>query len=174
MKTNNQEFVDMNFQEVKNISDIPKNKYLIYALSIDGKYIVLGRGKYNRAKVIFDNIDQISYNHIKSLKIRLYHLFGSHSNFKREIVITESIEHAKDLEKEKHKLFGGNSLEIDSNIIDKLFKDLKNDSRIKLFLEIAVTSRYSGLNDLRRWYKEQIISEAHWQKISNMLQLPTE
>ena len=42
----------MNFQEVKNISDIPKNKYLIYALSIDGKYIVLGRGKYNRAKVL--------------------------------------------------------------------------------------------------------------------------
>jgi hypothetical protein len=57
------------FTEIQNLSDIPKNKYLVYALSIEGKYIVAGRNQYDRAKVIFDTIDNISYGDIKPLKV---------------------------------------------------------------------------------------------------------
>ena len=57
------------FTKIQNLSDIPKNKYLVYALSIEGEYIVVGRDQYDRAKVIFDTIDNISYGYIKSLKV---------------------------------------------------------------------------------------------------------
>ena len=163
--------MDTRFREVKYLSEIPKNKYLVYALSIDEKYIVLGRGRYNRAKVIFDNIDRISYNHIKSFKIRLYHLFSFRSNFKREIVVVESQEQAKKIEKEKHRIVGGNSLKIDPQIKSELFKNLKND-RVELLFNIALLSSFSGLNDLRRWAKEKLIGESDWELISTILKLP--
>ena len=164
----------MNFQEVKSLIEIPKDKYLIYALSVNDKYVVLGRGKYNRAKVIFDDIENISYNHIKSFKVRLYHLFTSNLKFKREIIIVNSINQAKKLEKEKHKYLGGNSLVIDRQIEDRLFNLCKDEEIVTLLLRIALRSSFSGLYDLRKWYKEKIISEFHWKKISNILQLPKE
>ena len=50
-----------------NLSEIPNNIYLVYILFFNGNPVVLGHGKKNRAKVIFDNINQITTSHLKAL-----------------------------------------------------------------------------------------------------------
>ena len=62
----------------KTLNDIPKNnKYLVYILTADETPIVLGHGKYNRAKVIMDNDSVITKNHIEALFVRFYILFSN-------------------------------------------------------------------------------------------------
>ena len=44
------------------IKDFIPNKYYVYILTLDNRPIVVGHGKQNRAKIIFDDIDHITSN----------------------------------------------------------------------------------------------------------------
>ena len=101
----------------------------------------------------------------------MYHLFSPEPAFKREIIIANSKEQSKEIEKEKHKRIGGNSLEIEKSIQLSLFKNI-NNTTVELLFRIAISSSYSGLSDLKKWHNHKIISEKDWELISSKLKLP--
>jgi len=153
-----------------NLSEIPNNIYLVYILFFNGNPVVLGHGKKNRAKVIFDNINQITTSHLKALFVRLYTLFGD-GNFNRFIIECSSKEEAKIIESNLHKQIGGNNRNIPNDIRQKLFDGIENDSISKLVLEIALRSSFDGLSDIRKWKADNILSNEVWNEISEKLQL---
>jgi hypothetical protein len=153
-----------------NLNEIPNNIFLVYILLYNENPIVLGHGKKNRAKVIFDNINQITPSHLKALFVRLYTLFGD-GNFNRYIIECSSKEEAKIIENNLHKQIGGNNRNIPDYIRQKLFDGIENDSISKLVLEIALRSSFDGLSDIRKWKADNILSNEVWNEISEKLQL---
>jgi len=165
-----------NTKEIYSEKEIPKKKYVVYSLEVDNSYIVLGHGKKNRAKVIFDNINTITYSHLKSFKVRLYHLFKPENahEYVRKIIVCKDKEEAKEIEKELHgKYNGGNSNEL----LKEFGTDLINQAdcrseQVELLLKIALNSSNSGLNDLKKWYKKKIIDDKkNWDIIKHILKL---
>jgi hypothetical protein len=173
-------FVDYKDYEVFNENQIPKNNldgsdcYVVYILTYKGKPIVVGHGKEDRARVIFDSVNKKpTKSHIKSLLVRIYHIYGSsnHDDFRRYIVPQKNKSDAKELEAYLHKKFGGNSTEIPNDLKESLFKDMENDEVSKMILQMALISSYSGCSDLDKWKRKGIISAKQWESISNRLKL---
>lgn len=173
-------FVDYKDYEVFNENQIPKKNlngadcYVVYILTYKDKPIVLGMGKENRAKVIFDSIEKKpTKSHIKSLLVRIYHLYGSSNqdDFRRFIIPQNSKADAKKLESYYHKNIGGNSIEIPDDFKQKLFQGIENDEVSKMILHMALVSSYSGISDLDKWKSHGIISAKQWESISNRLKL---
>jgi hypothetical protein len=167
---------DYNSSEIKSEKDIPEKKYVVYSLEVDNCYIVMGHGKKNRAKVIFDNINTITYSHIKSFKVRLYHLFKSENEheYKRKIIVCKDKEEAQEIEKILHlKHNGGNTNELVKEFGNDLIKQADGRcEQVELLLKIALNSSNSGLNDLRKWYKKEIVDdEKVWDRIKKILKL---
>jgi hypothetical protein len=155
---------ELKLKEINNFSKIPKKKYVVYSLAVDGKFIVLGHGKKNRAKVIFDNINTITYSHIKSFKVRLYHLFKPENEYEyvRKIIECNNKEDAQKKEKRLHnEKEGGNTNTLVKDFQEDLDKALntlalskEEVGQVKLLLYISLNSSHSGLNDLKKWYKK--------------------
>jgi hypothetical protein len=80
------------------LDDIPEGSYMVYILSFNGNAIVLGHGKKNRSKVIFDSLSQITSSHLKALFVRLHVLYGN-GVFERFIIICSDKNEAKSIEK---------------------------------------------------------------------------
>lgn len=153
-----------------NVNDIPTDGYMVYILTFNNKPIVLGHGKKNRSRVIFDDKDQITKYHIKALFVRLYNLFGD-GNFHKYIIKCSSKEEAKEIENNLHREVGGNTRHIPAEIRSQLFANLNVNSVPYLLLEIALRSSYDGLSDLRKWRSDGIINDEIWAEISERLKL---
>lgn len=152
------------------INDIPNNGYMVYILVFNSNTIVLGHGQRNRAKVIFDNENQITSSHLKALFVRLYNLFGN-GEFERYIINCQSKEEAKEIEKNLHAQIGGNNRNIPNEIRNQLFNGLEPNSVSYLVLEIALRSSFDGLSDIRKWRADGILSDVIWDEISQRLRL---
>tara|TARA_B110001469_G_scaffold126862_1_gene145716 strand:+ start:132 stop:659 length:528 start_codon:yes stop_codon:yes gene_type:complete len=160
-------------EPIKTLEKIHKDQYIVYALKADNNYIVLGHGKKNRAKVIFDDINTITYSHLKSFKVRLYHLFTK-SKYERLIILCEDKKSAQKIEKELHsdtRYEGSNTNELVIDFTIALSKIWKDFPQVKLLLKIALNSSHSGLNDLRKWYVKGLIDPKDAGQIKKMLEL---
>ena len=149
---------------------MPPGCYGVYILALNERPIVLGHGRRNRARVIFDDIDSITPNHIKAICVRLYHLYGSGS-FQRYIINCSDKNEAAETENALHQRIGGNSRDLPKEILDELFSGIDPESVCALLLKIALTSSYDGLSDLRRWNKMGLLKESDWEIISHKLRI---
>jgi hypothetical protein len=154
--------------KVDNNKDISNTVYVVYILIFNGTTIVLGRGKKNRAKVILDSSSIVTKNHIKSMLIRIYTLFGE-GQFERYIICCDNIEEAKSIEKNLHSKIGGNNCNLPEYLHNKLFEGIHSDSPTYLFLKLALRSSYSGISDLYKWRKDNLINDQVWSEISKKL-----
>jgi hypothetical protein len=152
------------------VNDIVNNIYYVYVLTYNDSPIVVGHGKKNRAKVIFDDSDTITQSHLKALLVRLYRIFGDR-NFSQFVISCTSKEEAKIIEKNLHINIGGNRNEIDQNLLTRLFDGINIDSRQYIYLKLALLSSFDGLSDLKKWRRNGVISDADWEVISNRLQI---
>ena len=55
----------------KSLAEIPAKDYLVYVLEHNGRAIVVGHGKKNRARVILDSEEAITPSHLKAIFVRL-------------------------------------------------------------------------------------------------------
>lgn len=154
--------------ELSEINEIPRDVYGVYILTYNNKPIVVGHGKYNRAKVIFDDLSQITNGHIKAIFVRLYHLFGD-GEFQRFFIECSDKAEAIKIESNLHKLVGGNSRKIPSDIRDRLFSEIPKGSVLEMLLKIALESAFDGIYDLRGWRKKGILNDETWEQISSKL-----
>lgn len=155
---------------IKDKNELPSNTYMVYILATKDKTLVVGHGKLDRAKIIFDDLNHCTYNHIKSFFVRLYILFEQ-AEFHRFIIACDSKGEAIKKEKEIHRLIGGNTRSLSVTIQENLFSTLDQDSKVSLYLRIALVSSFSGMSDLRNWRKEEIINETDWNTIIELLRL---
>lgn len=153
------------------VNDISMNDYMVYILIFNNNPIVLGHGKRNRAKVIFDNENQITRGHIKALFVRLYNLYGKGKFERYTINCQKNKEEAKVIEKNLHKQIGGNNRKIPDDIRDQLFHGLNANSVSYLLLEIALRSSFDGLSDILKWHADGILNDDIWNEISQRLHL---
>jgi hypothetical protein len=154
----------------QNVNDLVNNIYYVYVLTYNNSPIVVGHGKKNRAKVIFDDSDTITQSHLKALLVRLYRIFGDR-NFSQFVISCTRKEEAKIIEKNLHINIGGNRNEIDQNLLTSLFDGINIDSRQWVYLKLALLSSFDGLSDLKKWRRKGVISDADWEVISNRLQI---
>lgn len=164
---------DHKVKQPSNVSDIEEGKEYVYILTVNQKAIVVGHGKKNRAKVIFDTPQTLpTQTHIKSILVRLYHLYGDENFvFKRYLISCDSKEKAKEIEKEIHNNFGGNKTSLPEDIKEKIFEGLKGNVLTNFVLNAALCSSYSGISDLRKWRKERLIDDQTWKVICDKLHM---
>ena len=151
-------------------NDLSSDKYMVYILIFNNIPIVLGHGKKNRAKIIFDNENQITSSHLKSIFVRLYQLYAE-GEFERFVIFCRDKDEAKEIEKVLHKEIGGNNRNIPENIKNRLFNGLEGSSIVRLILEIALRSSFDGISDLKKWRADGILNDDIWNDISERLRL---
>lgn len=149
-------------------SKIPQNQYVAYIFVCNNQAVVVGHGKRNRAKVIFDSINPkaVTKAHIKALFVRLYHLYEASPVFERYIIPCSSKQEAQKIENELHSIIGGNSRTVPHDIEGKLFSGLHPSDRVFLLIKIMFLSSYSGIYDLENWYKRGLISDVEHAEIN--------
>jgi hypothetical protein len=150
--------------------DIPRGVYMVYILTYNDTPIVIGHGKHNRAKVIFDDKSQITSVHIKAIFVRAYRLFGQ-GEFKQFVITCQSKSEAKEIEATLHRKIGGNSRNLPKDILTSLFKDISTDSIAYMVLRMALSSSFDGLSDLKMWRKDGILCDKLWGIVGGRLQL---
>jgi hypothetical protein len=153
------------------LDEVPANTPLVYILTFNDNTIVLGHGSKNRASVIFDDQNQITRSHIKSLLVRLYSLYGGPGEFLRYVILCESKEQAKEIESRLHQEVGGNVNQVPDEFKTMLFDGIDPASRENLLLNIALLSSFSGIADLFKWRNANLINDEEWQVISHKLSL---
>ena len=164
---------------------LPKNlkdERLVYILTANEVPIVLGQGKKNRAKIIFDEIgSKPTKSHFKSMFLRMYqlHYFSDSIIYKRYLIKCKDQQHAKEIEHKLHTIFGGAG-KFEKKVNNQLSQQEKDildeftdgcDEKVKLLIKLAYYSSYSGLADLEKWKKESLIEETDWKKIVEKLKL---
>jgi hypothetical protein len=153
------------------IADIPGATELVYILLWDGKPIVIGSGKSNRARVLFDDAEQCTV-HLKSLVVRLHQLYGGGERLATRLLVRcDSAATSKAIESTLHRKFGGNETKLPQAILDRLFKDIAPHSTPWLLLHQALLSAYDGQSDLKRWRKHGLIADTDWTLICGKLSL---
>lgn len=164
----------LQLEQPRELTDIPSNKnYFVYGLLHNDKPIVVGHGKRNRARVIFDNLSRITSPHLKALYVRLYHIYGNANSTFTPFLIPcgDSKEKAEEIEKVLHERLGGNHRNLPEYITDALFSNIDPQSIEWILLKIALNSSYDGLSDIKRWRKEKLIPETTWGILSEKLRL---
>jgi hypothetical protein len=154
----------------KTVSEVPRGKYMVYILTFEDRPIVLGHGKHNRAKVIFDDKQNITSGHIKALFVRVYRLFGG-NDFHQFIIECDGKNEAKEIEADLHAVIGGNSRDLPDNIKDELFKDIGDGTLGNMVLRMALCSSFDGIADLNLWRRKGILTDEIWKIISGKLLL---
>ncbi len=154
----------------QSIRDIPRGKYVVYMLTFNDKPIVLGHGKHNRARVIFDNQKQITPGHIKAIFVRAYRLFGNGS-FEQFIIECDGKNEAKEIEADLHQAVGGNSRDLPDDIKKALFNNIQTDSLACMVLRMALCSSFDGISDLKLWRSKDILDNTVWDIVGKRLQL---
>jgi len=158
----------------KSLAEIPAKDYLVYVLEHNGRAIVVGHGKKNRARVILDSEEAITPSHLKAIFVRLHHLFPDPqggTRFAPYLVTCKNKEEAKAVEKALHALIHGNDRELPDHINRALFAGIPERSIPWMLLKMALASSYDGLGDLRRWRIEGIIDDDSWKIVGDRLRL---
>lgn len=167
------EYIQTNFadraQKPQTINDLPTEQYLVYILIADGETIVVGHGKENRARVIFDDERTITAHHLKAMKIYLSRLYGNYSNYERWIIPCCDKQEASALESTIHRAIGGNSNVIPEKMKALLLEGIEKTSPASMALQMAMCSAYSGFRDLRKWRQLGILNDPTWEQISSRL-----
>jgi hypothetical protein len=158
--------------EPASINDLHDKDYMVYILERNGAAIVVGHGRKNRAKVIFDDLQRTTNGHIKAIFVRLYHLYADkHTQFLRYIVTCSSKKNAQEVEAHLHTVIKGNHRKLPSAIEGDIFEGLPSDGVAEILLKIALASSFDGLSDLKTWRRKGIIDDRVWQVICKKLQL---
>lgn len=153
------------------ITDIRPSAYYVYILTMDERAIVLGHGKKNRARVIFDSVHSNTPNHIKALIVRIYHLFSDDGVvFDRYLIPCTSKDEAKEIEAVLHRKLHGNTLKLPTGVQQKLFDGF--DGFAANPMRMALCSSFDGISDLKRWRREGILDDTIWRQITGKLNLP--
>ena len=158
-------------QRPKSIKDFIPNKYYVYILTLDNKPIVVGHGKQNRAKIIFDDINQITANHLKSLFVRIYRLFSDNKQFQQYLIECANKDEAKLIEADLHKVIGGNKRNLSNEILEKLYQGFSENCLENMILQMALCSSFDGISDIKKWRREGILKGDVWENIKNRLKL---
>ncbi len=150
---------------------IPRGVYMVYILVCDDIPIVVGHGKHNRARVIFDDERQTTSGHIKAIFVRAHHLFGNHKSLERFLIVCDDKNEAQEIEKSLHAEIGGNDRSLPDQIHRSLFQDIALDSIDAMVLNIALNSSFDGLADLKLWRRKQILNDRIWDVVATRLKL---
>ena len=160
--------------EPASIDDLHDKDYMVYILERNGEAIVVGHGRKNRAKVIFDDLQRTTNGHIKAIFVRLYHLYADkHTQFFRYVVTCSSKKDAQEVEAHLHTIIKGNYRKLPSDIEGAIFEGLPSDGVEKMLLKIALASSFDGLSDLKMWRRKGIIDDDTWNIISIKLNVPS-
>lgn len=154
----------------RSVTEIINSVYYVYILTFNNVPIVVGQGRKNRAKLIFDNIDKITQGHYKALLVRIYWLFGDGS-FEQFAIQCCNKEEAMIIEKNLHGIIGGNNTDLDQVLLNKLFHNINTNSSLWIYLKLALLSSFDGLSDLKKWRRNNIINDQDWEIISQRLKL---
>ncbi|WP_438971886.1 hypothetical protein [Methylophaga sp.] len=158
--------------DVSSPSDIPKKVALVYILFWGDQALVVGEGKENRARVIADDLETVTPNHKKAIKVRLYRLYGDEEMaFSAYVIQCISKSEAQSIEKNLHVLIGGNKSAIEAKILEELFSGLEEHSLVCLLLRQALCSAFDGISDLKKWRREGLIEDSVWLEICQRLRL---
>lgn len=136
--------------QVETPDQIPVNQYMVYIFGMNGTAVVVGHGQKNRAKVILDNQDCLTPNHIKSLHVRCCVIHGQ-GPFEKLIIPCDSKVSARQTELEIQALLGGNVLQLPTQVEEKLFEDIEPGSMTDMVLRMAMASSFSAIADLLKW-----------------------
>ena len=143
-------------KEITSINDIPTNgEYMVYLLERNGKTIINGHGKFNRARVIFDDELTLTNTHIKSLVARINHIYGGEATYNIYIIECDSKQEAEAIEKFLHNEIGGNTKYFAEGVLEQLFDGV--DETSKMLINIMLNSAFDGQSDLKKWFKQEII-----------------
>lgn len=153
------------------IKDFTPNIYYVYILTLDNQAIVVGHGKQNRAKIIFDNINQITPNHLKALFVRIHKLFNKNGQFDQYIIECKNKDEAKSIEANLHKIIGGNKRELSDEVLTKVYQGLAENSLETMVLKMALCSSFDGISDIKKWRREGILKDEVWENIKTKLEL---
>ena len=104
----------------------------------------------NYAKVILDNQDHLTPNHIKSLHVRCC-VMHEQGPFEKMIIPCDSKASARQTELEIQALLGGNVLHLLPQLKEKLFEDIEPGSMTDMVLRMAMASSFSAIADLLKW-----------------------
>lgn len=144
-----------------NLAAIPRGVYMVYILALNETAIVVGHGRRDRARVIFDGLGQTTA-HFKAFLVRSYHLHApAGANFQRYLVSCAGKQEASVRERQIHALIGGNNPQIPLELSQALFQGLVVGSVPWVLLKAAQVSGYDGLSDLRKWRNLGIIDDAN-------------
>jgi len=165
-----EKFVPDRVERPENMSDLESGIFYVYILSVDDVPIVVGHGKRNRARVIFDTVTSVTPNHIKAMTVRLHLLFGRDgAAFERYVIRCDSKREAAEIEAAIHGTLGGNKLDVPEALLDRLFRGLDDHPMSQMVLKMALCSSFDGLADLRRWRKKGILEDTVWEPIEDIL-----
>lgn len=155
----------------KAVSSIATNQEYVYGLIINNVTVICGRGKKQRAKVIFDDLINTTV-HIKALTVRLHLIYGDPTETAdRFLIPCKDKLSAEEIERDLHTKFGGAGANIPASIREELLKGLSVESQIWLAIQLALHSAYDGISDLRRWRKNGLLSDGVWNEIARRLRL---
>jgi hypothetical protein len=152
------------------VEEMPRGVYLVYVLAYDDTPIVVGHGKHNRARIIFDEKDRVTPAHIKAIFVRAYRLFGK-GKFQRFFIACDDKSEAKDIEAKLHQHIGGNSRDLPQHIQDAVFSGVPPGSIPHMVLRMAFSSSFDGISDLNMWRRQGILDDETWRVVGGGLQL---
>ena len=158
------------FIEVFDLKQLSRSEYMVYVLVYNDKPVVVGHGKFNRSKLIFDDLNRTTSAHLKALFVRLYHLYGD-GEFRRFVANCRSKQDAFILEKELHSSIGGNTRDVPEMIREKLFEGLSDSSLEYLIINLMLASSFDGLSDFNKWRRIGVLSNEVIDEVSSRLKL---
>ena len=144
--------------KVETPDQIPVNQYMVYIFGMNGTAHVVGHGKKGRAKVICDDQDHITPNHIKALVVRCCVIYGE-GLFDKFIIPCNNKESALEAERDIQAMIGGDILQLPPQVEDRLFVDIEPGSMTDMVLRMAMPSSYSAIADLLKWARLGLLAE---------------
>lgn len=142
----------------------------------DDNAIILGHGRWDRARVIFDNLTKYTATHCKSGLLRLYNIYdlslANKPKIGRYMIMCENKIEAEKLEHELQRQFGGNVSEVPQYLLDHILQGFAPGSPVWLLIMLAFQSNFSPLTDLNKWRRKGLIpDDAIWNEIVRLLYL---
>ena len=136
--------------EIQTHLQIPGDEYMVYIFGMNDSAVVVGHGKKIRSKVICDDLNQITKNHIKAFYVRCCLLCGE-GPIDRLVIRCQNKQEALQTECVVHGLIGGNVLQLPPEVEDQLFQDIEPGSKPYMVLRMAMASSFSAIADLLKW-----------------------
>ncbi|MBR6388686.1 MAG: hypothetical protein IKS15_01000 [Opitutales bacterium] len=158
-------YSDKIIENVDSFANIKSEKDLVYIVTYEDIPIVVGSGKKERA------IKTIKGNHIKSIFLQIYKKYGIKEKLRYYYIETKDKKEAKEIERNAHIVFGGDSRAIKPEVLSNFEREYKKYPHIEKYIKQALLSSYDGLSDLRVWYANEIITDEEWKDIKKIFDI---